>query len=89
MKTEGSTLTSKGQIVVPASLRKRYGLKPGTKVYFMERNGELVFQPVTKEYVRSLCGMLKSETSVTKDLLREREKDRGHEEARIEKRGAR
>jgi AbrB family looped-hinge helix DNA binding protein len=86
---EESTITSKGQIVVPARLRRRYGLKPGTKVYFIERDKEIVFQPVTKEYLKNVHGMLTSETSATKELLRDRAKDREHEEAKLEKRGAR
>lgn len=82
-------VTSKGQLVVPAKLRRRYGIKPGTKVYFIERGNEILFQPVTKEYIRSVCGMLKSETSVTQELLKERAKDREREEAKLEKLGAR
>lgn len=89
MKAEESTVTSKGQIVVPARLRRRYGLKPGTKIYFIERNGEIVFQPVTKAYVRGICGMLTSDTSVTRELLKERTKDREREEKKLEKHGAR
>jgi AbrB family looped-hinge helix DNA binding protein len=86
---EESTMTSKGQIVVPARLRRRYGLKPGIKVYFIERDEEILFQPVTKEYLKSVHGMLTSETSVTKELLKERAKDREREEAGIEKHRAR
>jgi len=86
---EESTITSKGQIVVPARLRRRYGLKPGTKVYFIERDKEIVFQPVTKENLKNVHGMLTSETSATKELLKERAKERDHEEAKLEKRGAR
>jgi AbrB family looped-hinge helix DNA binding protein len=86
---EEATMTSKGQIVVPARLRRRYGLKPGVKVIFIERNDEILFQPLTKEYVQSVYGMLASETSVTKELLRERVKDREHEEAKLGKRRAR
>ncbi len=86
---EESTMTSKGQIVVPAKLRRRLGLKPGTKVYFIERDRDILFQPVTKEYLKSVHGMLKSETSMTKELLKERAKDREREEARIEKHRAR
>jgi AbrB family looped-hinge helix DNA binding protein len=82
-------MTSKGQIVVPAKLRKRYGLKQGVKVYFIERDNEILFQPVTREYIRSVHGMLVSETSVTKELLQERAKDREHEEAKLGKRRAR
>ena len=86
---EKAYVTSKGQLVVPARLRRRYGIKPGTKVCFIERGNEILFQPVTKEYIRSVCGMLKSETLVTKELLEERARDKEREEARLEKRGAR
>ena len=86
---EESTMTSKGQIVVPARLRRRYGLKPGVKVYFIERNDEIIFQPLTKEYIRNVHGLLTSETSVTKELLQERANDREHEEAKLGKRRAR
>ena len=82
-------VTSKGQLVVPARLRRRYGIKPGTKVCFIERGNDILFQPVTKEYIRSVCGMLKSETSVTQELLKERARDKEREEAKVEKRSAR
>ena len=86
---ETAYVTSKGQLVIPAKLRRRYGIKPGTKVCFVERENEILFQPVTKEYIRSVCGMLKSETSVTRELLKERARDKEREEAKLEKLGAR
>ena len=86
---ETAQVTSKGQLVVPARLRRKYGIKPGTKVRFIERGGEIVFQPVTPEYIRNVCGMLKSKTSMTKALLRERARDKAHEERTLEKFGAR
>jgi AbrB family looped-hinge helix DNA binding protein len=84
---ETATVTSKGQLVVPAQIRRRYGIKPGIKVRFIERDHEILFQPVTKEYIRSVRGMLKSETSMTQELLKERAKDREREEVKIEKLG--
>jgi len=42
---ETAYVTSKGQLVVPAKLRRRYGIKPGTKVCFVERDNEILFQP--------------------------------------------
>lgn len=86
---ETAYVTSKGQLVVPAKLRRRYGIKPGTKVCFVERENEILFQPVTKEYIRSVCGMLKSETPVTHELLKVRARDKEREEAKLEKLGAR
>ena len=78
---ETAHVTSKGQLVVPSRLRRKYGIKPGTKVCFIERGNEIVFQPVTPEYIRSVCGMLKSETPVTQELLKDRGRDKEREEA--------
>jgi len=86
---ETSHVTSKGQLVVPAKLRRKYGIKPGTRICFIERDHEIIFQPVTNEYIRSVCGMLKSDTLMTKALLEERARDKEREEAKFEKLRAR
>ena len=78
-------VTSKGQLVIPARLRKRYGITAGTKIRFVERGGEIVIQPVTKAFIRSVCGILRSAKSATEELLKERIKDREREERRVEK----
>ena len=78
-------ITTKGQLVIPARIRRRYGIKKGTRVRFIEREGEIALQPVTSAAIRGLCGILKSETSVTADLLQERARDREREEAKIAK----
>jgi AbrB family looped-hinge helix DNA binding protein len=36
-----ATLTAKGQIVIPAEIRARYGLTPGTQVEFVDDAGSL------------------------------------------------
>lgn len=86
---ETAYVTSKGQLVVPARIRRKYGIKPGTKICFIERNHEILFQPVTKEYIRGVRGMLKSDTSMTQELLKERARDKEREEIKLEKFGAR
>lgn len=82
---EAAYVTTKGQLVIPARIRRKLGIKPGTKVCFVERGGEILFQPVTKEYIRSVCGMLKSTTSVTQELLSDRKKEKAREETKLEK----
>ncbi|MGE3151538.1 MAG: AbrB/MazE/SpoVT family DNA-binding domain-containing protein [Nitrospiraceae bacterium] len=72
---ETAYVTTKGRLVIPARIRHRFGIKPGTKVCFVERGNEIIFQPITKAYIRSLCGMLRSRASVTQELLGERNKD--------------
>ncbi len=53
------------------------------KVCFVERGNDILFQPITKQYIRSMSGMLKSATSVTEELLDERKRDRKREEGRL------
>jgi AbrB family looped-hinge helix DNA binding protein len=80
---ETSNITSKGQLVIPARIRRRYGIKTGTRVRFVERDGEIVLQPITSAAIRSLRGILKSETSVTAELLAERARDKEREEKKV------
>lgn len=83
---KGTYVTAKGQVTIPAHLRRKHGIKPGTKVYFIERENELLMQPITKEYIRSLCGMIKSDSSATKELLKERVRDKQREEHKLKQR---
>lgn len=36
-----ATLTEKGQVVIPAEIRARYGLTPGTQVEFVDEGGTI------------------------------------------------
>lgn len=75
MKNEVSTVTTKGQLVIPAKLRRKYGIRKGTKVVFVEEDKRLVLQPLTREFIQSLCGWLKGSKAL-EYLLEERKKDR-------------
>lgn len=72
------TLTSKGQLVLPVSLRRKLNLTKGTRLAVTERAGEIVIRPVTDAYIDSLCGCLEAQdgdASATEDLLREHARD--------------
>ncbi|MGD1102481.1 MAG: AbrB/MazE/SpoVT family DNA-binding domain-containing protein [Terriglobia bacterium] len=69
-------VTTKGQLVIPARLRKRFGIKKGTLVSFVEENGRLVMQPVTREFIRGLRGSLKGGPSALDLLIEERKRAR-------------
>jgi len=84
---ETTHVTSKGQLVIPARLRKKYGITSGTAIRFIERENEILLQPVTSEYIRSVRGMLKSKTSATRELLEERSREKKREEVSLAKRG--
>lgn len=42
-----SRVGTKGQVVIPKSIRDRTGLKPGVEVEFALRNGEVILAPMT------------------------------------------
>ena len=76
MKAKTSTVTQKGQIVIPSKLRRKLGIRQGTQIAFIEEGERLVLQPLTAEYVKNLRGALKSGRSPLKILLEERKRDR-------------
>jgi AbrB family looped-hinge helix DNA binding protein len=76
MKGEVSTVTTKGQLVIPSKLRRKYSIKEGTQVTFLEQENRLVLQPLTSEFIRSLRGSLKGEPSAMKALLDGRKRER-------------
>jgi AbrB family looped-hinge helix DNA binding protein len=71
-----SIVTAKGQIVIPSKLRRRFGIKRGTRVYLHEREGEIVIRPITDDYIRSLAGVTGTKGKLLKALLEEKEKER-------------
>jgi AbrB family looped-hinge helix DNA binding protein len=76
MKVEVSVVTTKGQLVIPARLRRRFGIKKGTTVSFLEDDGRIIVQPVTREFIRGLRGSLKGEPSALDVLREERQRER-------------
>jgi AbrB family looped-hinge helix DNA binding protein len=76
MKAETSVVTTKGQLVIPARLRRRFGIKKGTTISFLEEGGRIVVQPVTRQFIRGLRGSLKREPSALDLLLKERKQER-------------
>lgn len=79
---ESAYMTSKGQVVIPARLRRKYGLKEGTRLNFAEEEGRFVVQPVTKEFINSFCGIFElkpGEKSAVQELLEDRAAERARE----------
>ena len=79
-ETSASVTTSKHQIVVPKSLRKKYNIKPGTRIMFTDKgNGEIVMRALTREYFESLAGWLNA-PGILNDLLKEKEFEKAQDE---------
>jgi len=76
MKSAVSTVTTKGQLVIPSRLRRKYGIRKGTRVAMIEEENRIILQPLTREYIRSLRGSLKGEPSALEFLKEGRSQDR-------------
>ena len=70
--------TVKGQIVIPANLRKKYGIKNGTKIIVTDNGDSIILKPVTEQYLKNLQGSLKGMGGL-KVLVEERRKDKERE----------
>ena len=73
-----STISSKGQIVIPAALRRKYRLEEGSTVIFRESDGHLVIEPDRFAAMLALRGTM--DPRMEEDLIEERRKERERED---------
>lgn len=76
-------VSAKGWIVIPAALRKQFGLTPGTIVEVQEMGEKIVITPRLKNSVDEFYGKLAGKTSLTDALLEDRSKELKREEANV------
>jgi AbrB family looped-hinge helix DNA binding protein len=70
-----TTMTRKGQIVIPSDLRRKYGLKEGVRIQVLDDGEQIVLKPITPQYVRKLRGMLKGSKGM-KALIEDRQMEK-------------
>ena len=56
---EKVVFTSKGQVVIPARIRRRHKIRKGTMAVVREEGTRIVLEPITAELIRSLRGSIK------------------------------
>jgi len=65
-------VSNKGWVVIPAHLRRRYKLEPGTEVQIVDYGGVLAIVPVEENPIDASAGMLAGGgRSLTQALLEE------------------
>jgi AbrB family looped-hinge helix DNA binding protein len=70
-----TTLTKRGQIVLPAEIRKKYNFKDGDKFVWLDDGHTIKLIPVPDNPLKALRGRGKGEGMVEK-LLEDRLRDR-------------
>ncbi len=73
---EAGYVTSKGQLVIPSKLRKKFGIKPGTRVNFYEEKDGIKIVPITSETIDANKGFLGTGGKLLKALMEEKKKER-------------
>jgi AbrB family looped-hinge helix DNA binding protein len=72
-----ATATSKGQIVIPSSVRRKFGIKEGTRIRIEvdDKAQLIILKPITREYIHSLRGRYKGK-GLLKALMAEKRNER-------------
>jgi AbrB family looped-hinge helix DNA binding protein len=68
-------MLAKGQIVIPAKIRKQCNIRPGSKLQIMEYKGIIYLIPPIDDPIKAACGLLPKKPSLSAELLKERKKD--------------
>ena len=66
---------AKGQVVIPASIRKKYRIQPGSEIQIFEYGNLIYLVPPSKDPVKEAMGCLPATPPLSEDLLKERRKD--------------
>ena len=66
----------KGQIVIPAAIRKKYGIRPGMAIQIVEYDNILFLSPHSEDPVQQAMGCLPGQPSLTAELLEDRKRDK-------------
>lgn len=70
-----TSVTKRGQTVIPASIRKRYNIKTGDRLVWLDDGEAITVIPIPQDPITGLLGRGKGEKLVQK-LLAAREEER-------------
>src|SRR5579863_9353183 len=80
-----TVVNTKGQVTIPAQLRKQLEIKPGTRVTWFEEKGRLILAPMSARRIKEIEGILKSkpgERSVFEESFKDRARERRREDTK-------
>lgn len=80
-----TTITTKGQIVIPSKIRRHLNIKTGTKLCVIEKEDEIVLKPLTRQYFEGIAGIASTKGKGVSTLLEERAKEKENEDRKWSK----
>lgn len=83
MATAYTTVSSKGQMVIPAEIRAQLGIEPGTRVAVHVEGSRVILEPATRavklQLIEQLRGCTAGGPSGSDLLIEERRRERARE----------
>ena len=70
-----TTISQKGQTIVPAAIRQQFHIQPNTKLEWMTNGGTIRVIPVPADPIRGARGIAKG-TGLMKALMEDRKQER-------------
>ena len=71
-----ATVSTKGQLVIPAGMRETLRIVPGGRVSLTLEDGVIILRPVSERLVDETCGMFRGGPSLADELQQERRVER-------------
>jgi AbrB family looped-hinge helix DNA binding protein len=69
-----TSVSTKGQFVIPAEMRTALGIKPGTRIAVTQDGSRIVLEPVSEELVDKTRGIFRGKPSLSAELKRQRQR---------------
>lgn len=74
-----TTITKKGQVIIPADIRRRHNIRAGQRFLVQDLGNEIRLVPVKVLSIKEASGWLKTEKGVSELLEEARNLEKGHE----------
>lgn len=72
MSRQITSVSTKGQFVIPSEIRESLGIRPGTRIAVTQEGSRIVLEPVSDELVDKTRGLFSGKPSLSEALRRER-----------------
>jgi AbrB family looped-hinge helix DNA binding protein len=79
------TVSSKGQIVIPAQIRQAWGIEAGQKLAFVDMGNRISLVKVPDDPIAHAVGLLKDSPFGTKELVEERKREEARRGEKLER----
>ena len=71
-----TTVSTKGQLVIPSEMRESLGIEPGTRIAVTLQGHRIILEPISEKLVDETRGLLAGGPSLSAALKKERGKDK-------------